>query len=254
MGIDFNAPQAQVFNCTVKLFDGHVCVLQRHGTQAHETIRVLGHDVGNTVVDIARQLGSKVRLRKIIVLKRCRRYRLDVNAHAVHILQPDVNVGQLGRPVFHLLGVDIARQLVGKYMPHLELHRIQYRGFFTHLGVEIVAMNVNARRFTCALRSTRCLCFGGGRKNRHRHTCLAAGFGGRSVVLVRGVCAMRGASKKHVQSALMLLSAISFEYLAFSEAKKALNSSGDDAMGSTPKPAKRSFRSALTMTLLKASL
>ena len=60
--------------------------------------------------------------------------------------------------------------------------------------------------------------------------------------------------RRNIYSALILLSVINFEYLAFSAAKNTLNSAGDVACGSTPSPAKRSFKSGLTAILANVAL
>ena len=60
--------------------------------------------------------------------------------------------------------------------------------------------------------------------------------------------------RRNIYSALILLSAINFEYLAFSVAKNTLNSAGDVACGSTPNPAKRSLRSGLAAILANVVL
>ena len=75
---------------------------------------MLSHQLGHAFVHIAGQLCAKRGFSKIVILKRRRRDSLNVNTHAVHVLNAHRHIRQHRRSVAHLFGVGVACELVGK--------------------------------------------------------------------------------------------------------------------------------------------
>ena len=123
MGVDLNTAQPQLLDGVIELFDRQAGVLQGNCAQSDQAVRVGGRQLGHALIDVACQLGAKGRLCKIIVLKWGRRHSLNVDAHAVHVLNTHRHVRQHGCAVAHLLGIGFPRQLVGKNVSDLLLNR-----------------------------------------------------------------------------------------------------------------------------------
>src|SRR5882762_6404629 len=63
----------------------------------------------------------------VVGLLRRGAHRLDVDAHPVHVRDAHLDRGELGRPVVHLLDVDLAGELARELHRRLVLRRIQMR-------------------------------------------------------------------------------------------------------------------------------
>ncbi len=61
MRADLHAGQAQLAHAALELGDGAVGILQRQRAEADEAARVLAHDVGDVVVQQARQVERVLR-------------------------------------------------------------------------------------------------------------------------------------------------------------------------------------------------
>ena len=145
VGQDLDAAHAELVDAAVEFGDRHVRVLQRDRAHRDETLGPGGDDFGEAVVDLARELAAEIGFRPVEALVRRRRDRLDVDAHAVHVLQPHFDRRQLGPAVLHLLDVDFARQRVGELAGRLVLSGIEMRDFRRHRRVLIVTMDIDAQ-------------------------------------------------------------------------------------------------------------
>ena len=87
----------------------------------------------------------------VVVLERRGRDGLDIDAHLVHVLQARFDRGQHLGAVLHLLFVGGARQVVGVDEMGIVLRRVQVHHGGGDVGIEIVAMQVDARNPVGAL-------------------------------------------------------------------------------------------------------
>ena len=188
MGVDLNAAQTKLFDGALQFNHGHVGVLQRHRANTDKAVWPLAGQMRDAVIDITCQLSAKGRFGEVVVLKGCGRDGLNIDAHVVHVGQPNGDVRQLRCPVTHLFGVDITRQLVGKDEGHLLLTRVEHGGLLAHFRIEVMAMHVDAQLL---------LAFTGRFLDRHREFLGSGGFGGCSGVLVQRVGAAGLAGVKH---------------------------------------------------------
>jgi hypothetical protein len=154
--VDFHASHAEFFYTMLQLGNREVRILERHGAQADEAIRPPGHDLGQALVHLPGELGAHPRLGPVVGLLRGRRHRLDVDPHAVHVLQPHLDAGELGRALRHLLLVRLARERVGELDLHLVLRRVERRHLGGRLRVEVMAVDVDPQALALLL-------YGGGR-------------------------------------------------------------------------------------------
>jgi len=82
---DLNAAHAKRFVQTFEFGDRQFRRLKWDRAEACEAVWMAPDDIGNLVVDRARGRKPEVRVRAVVSLPRRRRYRLDVDAHQVHI-------------------------------------------------------------------------------------------------------------------------------------------------------------------------
>jgi len=143
VGADLHAAHAELLHAAFELTHRQLRLLQRHAAQADETAAGRGGDLGDAVVDAARQLQPEVGFGVVVVLGRRGRDGLHVDAHAVHVLQPRGDVGQLGAAVLHLLHVVGPRRRRGVHDGRLLLEGLEHGRLRTDLVVLVVAMEVD---------------------------------------------------------------------------------------------------------------
>ena len=191
VGADLDAPKTEVLDAMIELLDCQLGVLQRHRSHADKAVRGVGHHLGDALVDFAREFRAIGRFGPVKEVIRRRAYRLDVHAHAVHVLQALRHAGQFWSAGRHLLDVGLTRDRVGEHRGGVVLGGIQVRGFLVDRRVQVVTMQVN--HFGSASLATR------KRAGQARGGALGCRGAGRAVVM-RGVGATRGAGVKHEYS------------------------------------------------------
>ena len=139
-------------------------------------------DLGEPIVHHARQLDAQLRVGPVVALVRRGRHRLDVDAHAIHVLRAASRSSRASAPrSLHLLDVDFARQRVGEHDGRLVLRRIQVRDLGGDRRVEIVAMDIDAQALALAVADDF------GRRRRHALRLLRPhGAGVARGMIVRG--------------------------------------------------------------------
>ncbi len=155
VGVDLDAAQAERADRVVELLDRELGVLQRHRAEPDEAPRRGRHQRRDAFVHLAGQDCPALRRREIEELERRRADRLDVDAHAVHVVQPLVDAGQLRRTLPHLRHVGLARE--GICMDHARVVAadIEVARRLGDLRVQVVAVDVDDRRTVAAHRRRR---------------------------------------------------------------------------------------------------
>ncbi|MDB5403540.1 MAG: hypothetical protein JWQ55_5558 [Rhodopila sp.] len=144
VGQDLRTLETERTHDAVEFFGGAAGVLERNGAEAGQPVRLTRDEGGNTIVGQRVCLGGEIRRQGVVALARRRCDNLDIDAHAVHVAQPSVEVRVHDlRPVCILHGVDLTRRRIGEKRQR-DLLRIDMRageaGCFRH---DDVAMNVD---------------------------------------------------------------------------------------------------------------
>ena len=95
IGVDLDSPEAESVDRVFQLGHSGSHVLHRNRCQAHEAVRVAGHDVGQVLVLQPGELPPELGIGPVVELRRRHRDRLNVDAHPVHIGEADRGIGQL---------------------------------------------------------------------------------------------------------------------------------------------------------------
>jgi len=113
MGHDLDAAKTEGVVQSLELGDSQFGSLERYRAEADETARVAAADLGDEIVDGARCLTPEIGVGAVIGLARCRRDRLDVDPHPVHVLDPLFGRRALEPGPLAVLPVDRAALLIG---------------------------------------------------------------------------------------------------------------------------------------------
>ncbi len=154
--VDRDTAKVVLGDDSLQLGDRSLGMVHRQRAEADEPIRMRRDEPGDGVVLEARHLGSEVRLRPVVVLRRSDGDRLDVDALAVHHRNPDLRVGEFGHDRLEstpVVGVG-ALAAPPDELVHLggEVRRDELGG----LGHERMAMDVDGLHV--ARRCPPCLC------------------------------------------------------------------------------------------------
>ena len=90
VGADFDAAHAEIVCEITQFLDGRVGVLQRHGAQRLEPAGILRRRLDELLVHQPGDLGPQLRVGPVVVLVHRDRDRLNVDAHAIHVGDADV--------------------------------------------------------------------------------------------------------------------------------------------------------------------
>src|SRR5215472_17999799 len=144
---DLDAAKTQGFMDPVQFGDREVWRLKRYGAERNKAAGVAPGNVGEVVVDGARGGESELGVGAVIGLVRRGRDRLDVYPHPVHVREPFLDRGELDASPFGLLPVDLARALVGEFLPRVPRRRRVARDHLRGLRGQHVTMDVDGEPF-----------------------------------------------------------------------------------------------------------
>ncbi len=123
----------------------------------------------DALVHRAGELAALARVGPVVRLVGRRRYRLDVDAHAVHVLQAQLDAGELRAALLHLLRVGLARQRIGELDCRVVLAGIALGHLRRHVRIEIVAVHVDAKALAFLFRFYDGRAFPAGRRAAVKH-------------------------------------------------------------------------------------
>ena len=130
IGEDLAALEAELLHRALQFGRGLVAVLQRHGAERDEAVRLARHIGRDAVIEHARRLDGDLDRHGEIALRRRRHHELHVEAHLVHVLQPLVEAvvepADAAAAVGLLLGVE-RLDVVGREMRQRHLAEIDMR-------------------------------------------------------------------------------------------------------------------------------
>ena len=192
VGADFHALEIQRLDRVIQFAHREFGVLQGHRAQADKTVGRVGDDLRDALVDLARQFGTVIGFGEVEEVVGRRAHGLDVDAHAVHVLQPLGDTAELRRAGGHLLDVGLPRQLVGEDHRRVVLRGIQVCGLGVDLRVQVMAVQIDD--LAAALAGLDDRPRGGGFAPCH------GGCGRPCAVPVGGVGAVRRAGVEHAVS------------------------------------------------------
>jgi hypothetical protein len=109
-----------------KLLGGFLTVRHRRAAEPREAVGLARDIFGDAVVDDLRRLHRDVRWHRVVALRRRRHHQLEIDAHGVEVLEPEVVAGDARADVGFLHLVERAR-LRRRVQHHRVLHRIEMR-------------------------------------------------------------------------------------------------------------------------------
>ena len=153
IGAEFDAAKSELFHGAVEFGQCHAGILQRHCAHTHQPVRMLRHHFGNVVVDDMAAVARHFRRRRIDEVAGIGRDHLHVDAGAVHLGKPRLQIGQLWKidlaalrldafGEFIDMGVGVRRRAAAGNAGGVEHHRIG-------LGHQAVAMDVDGAPRSC---------------------------------------------------------------------------------------------------------
>ncbi len=113
VGGNLHPLEAQLVDAAFQLGNGHVAVLQRHGAQPDEAVRVLPDNFGDPVIDHLGRVPGEFRRIAVIVVEGRRGNGLHVDSLLIHIGEAHGGIGQLRQDALLLLLVDLGGDRVG---------------------------------------------------------------------------------------------------------------------------------------------
>ena len=112
IGAEFDAAEAELFDGAVEFGNGHAGILQRHRAHAHQPVGMFCDHVGDMVVDHMAAVARHFRRRRIDEMAGIGRDHLHVDAVAVHVGEPGLEIGQFRKIDLAALRLDAFGQIV----------------------------------------------------------------------------------------------------------------------------------------------